>query len=87
MILFREKHPSAKAPIGSNDISFVYSRHVETVVKLERDESYIAPSVKQETGRDDTKGQKSSQSTYKPRASKTENRDRPKSSQKKAFKK
>lgn len=26
MILFREKYPSAKAPIGSNDIIFVYSR-------------------------------------------------------------
>ena len=36
MILFREKYPSAKAPIGSNDIIFVYSRHVEAIILMTR---------------------------------------------------
>ena len=36
VILFREKYPSAKAPIGSHDIIFVYSRHVETVCLLSK---------------------------------------------------
>jgi hypothetical protein len=60
---------------------------MEAVVKLERDEAYISQSVKQETGRDDIKGQKSSQSPDRPRSPKTESRNRQKSSQKKAFKK
>ena len=36
MILFREKYPSAKAPIGSNDIIIVASRHVECVILMQR---------------------------------------------------
>jgi hypothetical protein len=34
--ILREKYASAKAPIGVSDIIFIYSRHVEVVVKLEK---------------------------------------------------
>ena len=34
-IHFREKYPSAKEPMDLHDIIFVYSRHVECVVKIE----------------------------------------------------
>jgi hypothetical protein len=36
LIRFREKLASAKEPVGLHDIIFVYSRHVECVVKLEK---------------------------------------------------
>ena len=34
--IIREKYPSAKEPVGSDDIIFVYSRHVEAVILLQR---------------------------------------------------
>jgi hypothetical protein len=37
VIVFREKYPAAKAPIGSDDIIFVYSMHVECIVLLEKE--------------------------------------------------
>jgi hypothetical protein len=34
MIRFREKYPSAKEPVGLDDIIFVYSRHVEAITLM-----------------------------------------------------
>ena len=36
VIWFWEKYPSAKEPVGPDDIIFVSSKHVETVVLMSR---------------------------------------------------